>query len=211
MPSGPPRDVNITNARSNSFVVKLNQAEPSDLNGIFTQFKITLMENCRNGSIYKYEFFTLASNESVKSSNHASGNNSLPKSRSRRFISPGIPNPADTANQALNLAQNNLNNVMEILNNASSNILNNVTGTNSETARGNSSSKDLQATTHVNVTELKLGLSNKIYFSTQHDSFEILISGLLPYTFYNVSIATCTKVGCGPAAHWRDRTEQSGK
>ena len=211
MPSGPPRDLNITNAHSNSLVVKLNQTEPSDLNGIFTQFKFKLIENCRNGSVNEYEFFTLASNVSTKDSNQAPGNSSLSLGRRRRRGLPSIPSLPAIPEQAINQVQNTLNNLGGVLNNTLNSVLNGGNGTNSNTAQGSSLSNDLQAVTHMNITELKLGLKNAVYFDAQHDSFEILISGLLPYTFYNISIAACTKLGCGPYAHQRERTDQSGK
>ena len=55
------------------------------------------------------------------------------------------------------------------------------------------------------------GSSTSNQFNVTTDKFRIELSGLLPYTYYNVSISTCTKIGCGLAANGTFRTEQSGE
>ena len=55
------------------------------------------------------------------------------------------------------------------------------------------------------------GSSTSDQFNVTMNEFRIELSGLLPYTYYNVSISTCTKIGCGVAANATFRTKQSGE
>ena len=176
VPTGSPRNLSTTNIQSNSFVVNLEQTGHWDLNGIFTGFKVKLIENCRNGTVFEYGFFAIAWNDSSESKRNTS--------QSQGSASDG--------NTTLNGTQH--------LGNGTTNI----------TMQGNSSTSSLKATAHMNLTDLKLGLTNKASFNAKVDSFAIQISGLLPYTVYNISTFTCTRLGCGPAAHWKERTNQSG-
>ena len=55
------------------------------------------------------------------------------------------------------------------------------------------------------------GNSTSDQFNVTMDEFRIELSGLLTYTYYNVSISTCTQIGCGMAANATFRTKQSGE
>ena len=240
MPSGPPRNQEVTNIQSDSFKVKLDEPLPLDLNGIFTEFKISLIENCRNGTVFEYEFYTVASNVSVEevtegnntSKNASSG--SFPGSRRRRGIPQNAANEASNqvqntangaqgvqntvqntvngvGNQVQNTANGALDGVQNIVNNTLNNVGNIVNGSNSNTFQSLSSKNKSSAIAHMNLTDLKLGLTNRASFDFRYTSFDILISGLLPYTFYNISTAACNKIGCGPLAHSRERTDETGK
>ena len=175
VPTGSPRNLSTTTIQSNGFVVNVSQTGPWDLNGVFTEFKVKLTENCRNGTVFEYGFFAVAWNESVE------------KVTEDRQASRNETQESSSAS---------VGNITQYVENG--------------TTQGNSSKSILQATTHMNLTDLKLGLTNKVSFNAKAESFGIQISGLLPYTVYNISISTCTRLGCGPAAHWKERTNQSG-
>lgn len=77
----------------------------------------------------------------------------------------------------------------------------------SSNERSRNDSDMTRAVAYLNLT----GSSTSDQFNVTMDEFRIELSGLLPYTYYNVSISTCTKIGCGVAANSTFRTQQSGE
>lgn len=222
MPSGPPRFLNTVNVTEESFAVMFQQTIPPDLNGIFTQFKFELSEICRNDSVFEYEFFALAANISSSSKeeplhNETSRNSSVaPFTRRRRNIDlPDSSITPPTLAPVINVIDQGLN----MLNETVKDVSGTIDGTISLTSNlngvldfGDSLKSNITAAiAHINKTYITSAGTTRVRFDFQHTSFGIVISGLIPYTVYNISIATCNSMGCGPTAHWDTRTNQSSK
>lgn len=235
VPSGPPRDLDTTNVTENSFVVTFIQTRTIDINGIFTEFKVEINESFRNGSVVTHEFYAAASNASMGTEGQSSPNASsfdAPQLRRRRQApletdlpdqtggngplsppeiptTPNIPVPAidpllstvstgvaDVVGDVINTANQVLNTTNDII----------ALNQSSSTTRANG-----MAMAYANIANMKQTLINKVYFTVRHTSFGIDVSGLIPYTVYNISISTCTVIGCGPTANRNVRTDESGE
>ena len=198
----------IKNILSKGFVPFWEQTEKSHLNGIFISFNVTVTENRRDGIMNTYTFYADAGQHKDNSIH-----TNTTQSRRRRNTG-GLPGIAITTpsigprglinnvtNNAINLINKTLNDLLYGLLNSS---------TNSQQQLQNGIGSD-RANASINITLLHAFQRNYVNFSMKSDSFALILTGLLPHTFYNISVRTCTVVGCGPAATTRARTAESRK
>ena len=182
VPTAPPRNLVSTNFSSNSSTIRLLQTEAKDLNGVFKYFKLIITENRRNGrSVTTMAHVHVALANSNATHQHAeAGTTPTPIPTTIPTIIPTLTPAASNATSG------------------------NITSANSTAANQTWAISKLNLTNNA-VGELINRPSDKISIH-----FMIQLDGLLPYTVYNLSIATCTIVGCGePALTWL-LTQQNG-
>lgn len=199
-PSAPPRKLSFSNVKNESFAGLFQQAESQYINGIFTKFRIRIVENRRDGTTRTHKCEALGNNGTVinspgaesninqSASNQSGGSGSGSRKRRAQGGVPGAPLRPTAGTEPTNQ-----------------------TGLDGNTGGSQIQIDSSWATASYAISNTETNTTTQVMLSIKSGNFSVTFSGLLSYTNYDVYIAACTKVGCGPTVNGTVRTDQSGK